>query len=307
MKLRASGFGFDHVFRAVNKVVASPNLAKQCYPSISQCIATLVANTSERRRTPAVAKLVEQAKSDEVKLQVLALLSLGEAGRRMSLSEYEEVDPVVRAAFDAKQEEVKSAASFALGSIAVGSLSKYLPLLLSDISAGENQYLLLQSLREVIARMSSGSEASQLAEHTASVLELLCKHATAEKDSVRNVVAECLGRLTALQPGTMVEQLLAMAKSDSAHEKCTVVTALKFAISDRPREVDSILAPKMQEFFGLLHDGDLVRGQGQPQQQQELTTYTEGAPRRAAHVHVHGAQQAHSPPVAAARARAGRL
>ena len=102
VKLRASGFGFDHVFRAVNKVIASPDLAKQCYPSISQCIAALVANTSERRRAPAIAKLVEQAKSEEVKLQVLALFSLGEAGRRMSLSAYEEVDPVVRAAFDAK-------------------------------------------------------------------------------------------------------------------------------------------------------------------------------------------------------------
>lgn len=46
---------------------------------------------------------------------------------------------------------MKTAASCALGSVAVGSLSDYLPFLLKEIcSQPRRQYLLLHSLKEVI-------------------------------------------------------------------------------------------------------------------------------------------------------------
>jgi cullin-associated NEDD8-dissociated protein 1 len=47
--------------------------------------------------------------------------------------------------------QVKSAASYALGSIAVGNLPEYLPFVLQEISSQpKRQYLLLHSLKEII-------------------------------------------------------------------------------------------------------------------------------------------------------------
>lgn len=51
--------------------------------------------------------------------------------------------------------QVKSAASYALGSIAVGNLPEYLPFVLQEISSSKRQYLLLHSLKEIISKSSS--------------------------------------------------------------------------------------------------------------------------------------------------------
>jgi hypothetical protein len=52
--------------------------------------------------------------------------------------------------FQSPFEEIKSAASYALGNIAVGNLSKYLPFILNQIdNQQKKQYLLLHSLKEV--------------------------------------------------------------------------------------------------------------------------------------------------------------
>ena len=56
----------------------------------------------------------------------------------------------VLAAFNHSSEEVKSAASYALGNIALGNLKDYLPFILHEIgSQPRRQYLLLHSLKEV--------------------------------------------------------------------------------------------------------------------------------------------------------------
>lgn len=53
--------------------------------------------------------------------------------------------------FNSHSEDVKAAASYALGSLAVGNLEKFLPFLLKEISQNpKRQYQLLHTLKEVI-------------------------------------------------------------------------------------------------------------------------------------------------------------
>lgn len=82
--------------------------------------------------------------------QHLALLCLGEIGRRKDLSSHAHIENIVIESFQSPFEEIKSAASYALGNIAVGNLSKYLPFILDQIdNQQKKQYLLLHSLKEV--------------------------------------------------------------------------------------------------------------------------------------------------------------
>lgn len=82
--------------------------------------------------------------------QHLALLCLGEIGRRKDLSSHAHIENIVIESFQSPFEEIKSAASYALGNIAVGNLSKYLPFILDQIDHQQKkQYLLLHSLKEV--------------------------------------------------------------------------------------------------------------------------------------------------------------
>ena len=81
---------------------------------------------------------------------LLALLCLGEIGRQVDLSSHSSLVPLVMSSFASPLEEVKTAASFALGSIAAGNHVHYLPVILQEIDAQPKlQYLLLHSLKEV--------------------------------------------------------------------------------------------------------------------------------------------------------------
>lgn len=82
--------------------------------------------------------------------QHLSLLCLGEIGRRKDLSSHAHIENIVIESFQSPFEEIKSAASYALGNIAVGNLSRYLPFILDQIdNQQKKQYLLLHSLKEV--------------------------------------------------------------------------------------------------------------------------------------------------------------
>jgi len=82
--------------------------------------------------------------------QLLSLLCLGEIGRRKDLSAHANIEGVVIGSFQSPSEEIKAAASYALGNIAVGNLAQYLPFILIQIDRqAKLQYLLLHSLKEV--------------------------------------------------------------------------------------------------------------------------------------------------------------
>ena len=50
--------------------------------------------------------------------------------------------------------------------------------------------------------------------------------------------------------------------SESAFVRSTVVTALKYTISDQPQPIDALLHSCIAEFLSTIGDPDLVRGEG---------------------------------------------
>lgn len=142
--------------------------------------------------------------------------------------------------FQSPSEEIKAAASYALGNIAIGNLALYLPFILSQIDRqAKLQYLLLHSLKEVkfsflikqyipilcfnvscvdfkgwlqvIARQSMDGEAKGNMDlqdaDVQKILSLLFTHCESEEEGVRNVVAECLGKLALIEPEKLVPAL----------------------------------------------------------------------------------------------------
>ena len=143
--------------------------------------------------------------------------------------------------------------------MAVGNLKYYLPFILKDIPLhNEHQYLLLQSLREVITKLSTSEKGiSELQEFLNTVLVLLYENCKAEKEVVRNVVAECLGRLALVEPNILITGLKEKLQDPSPFDRWTAVTALKFAIVDN-RDINDKLRPHIIDFLKLLSDEDLV-------------------------------------------------
>ncbi|RZF37572.1 hypothetical protein LSTR_LSTR013993 [Laodelphax striatellus] len=195
---------------------------KQAFHSLAKCVAALTVKW-QQEAIAVVDKFLQDIQSQSPEPQhVFALLVIGEIGRHIDLSRVINLKQLILISFAIPSEEVKSAASYALGSIAIGNLQQYLPFILQEIETQpKRQYLLLHSLKE---------------------------------EGTRNVVAECLGKLTLIDPPTLLPRLQESLISESALMRTTVLTAVKFTISDQPQAIDPLLKANIGQFLSSLRD-----------------------------------------------------
>ncbi|XP_053147989.1 cullin-associated NEDD8-dissociated protein 1-like [Hemicordylus capensis] len=234
---------------------ASVSLHKQAYHSVAKCVAAL-SSVCPKEAPGMVNQFIQDVKNPKssAAVKMLAFLSLAEIGHTMNLGAQKELKAVILEAFASPSEEVKSAASYALGNISVGNLKEYLPFMLKEIGGQpRRQYLLLHSLKEVI----SSSPADSLKPYVEDIWALLFKHCECTEEGTRNVVAECLGKLTVVNPSQLLPRLKKQLSSGSPYARSTVVTAIKFTISDQPQPIDPLLKGCIGDFLKTLQDSDL--------------------------------------------------
>jgi cullin-associated NEDD8-dissociated protein 1 len=85
----------------------------------------------------------------------------------------------------------------------------------------------------------------------------LIKHCECKEEGTRNVVAECLGKLTLLDPETLMPKLQGYLECPSPLARSTVVTAIKFTITDKPQAIDGLLKDCLGKFLNALQDSDI--------------------------------------------------
>uniref|UniRef100_A0A3Q2QRW9 Uncharacterized protein n=1 Tax=Fundulus heteroclitus TaxID=8078 RepID=A0A3Q2QRW9_FUNHE len=257
---KATNLGYSQLLKSLMEPFQSSKssadvLHRQSYYSVARCVAALC-SASPKESPATVTSLLQQVKnsSSPESARVLALLCLGEVGRNGSLGGSKEVQGVILEAFSSTNEEIKTAASCALGGMAVGSLNDFMPFMLKEISAQpRRQYLLLHSLKEVI----SACPGSSLSPHVESIWALLFQHCESQEEGTRNLVAECLGKLTLVNPAQLLPRLKQHIKTGSPLARSTVVTAVKFTIVDHPAPIDSLLKDCIGDFLKTLQDSDI--------------------------------------------------
>ena len=67
-----------------------------------------------------------------------------------------------------------------------------------------------------------------------------------------------MGKLTLVDPETLLPKLRENLKSESTFVRSTVVTALKYTISDQPQPIDTLLHSCIGDFLSTIGDPDLV-------------------------------------------------
>nr|CAG4643698.1 EOG090X00HY [Lepidurus arcticus] len=253
------GLGYRELLTMFVSMVSQGNLHKQAFYSLAQSVAAL-AVTQGKEASQLVRQLVQDAQKPRTDAQhIFSLLAIGEIGKHIDLHGVPGVCEVILSSFTPSNEEVKSAASHALGSVALGNLPAFLPFILQQIEAqAKRQYLLLHSLKEVITwETSHENGVAKLQPFVSEIWDLLFRHCQCPEEGTRNVVAECLGKLTLSDPQTLLPRLKAALENPSPLMRTTVVTAVKFTISDQPSPIDPLLKPCMGHFLSALQDSDL--------------------------------------------------
>ena len=172
------------------------------------------------------------------------------------MSGYGELQQILIGTFDLPSEDIKSAAAYALGNVSAGNVEKFVPYLLSQIQANpQHGYLLLQSLKEVIISLSRHpDDFVKLKPCVEEIWSHMFQNCESTEEGKRQVVAECIGKLTILDINDRLPKLEAALKSESANVRATVVAAFKFTITEQPQSFDPLLKANIGTFLSMLED-----------------------------------------------------
>jgi len=113
---------------------------------------------------------------------------------------------------------------------------------------------MLHALKELI-----GSGQAQLAQNVEQMLPRLFEFAERDEEGVRNVVAECLGKLAAVAPDAVVPQLEARLAHASPLTRAAVVNSLRFTLTEYAGglPIPAVLLGSLRKFLATLQDADL--------------------------------------------------
>ncbi|KAM6216148.1 cullin-associated NEDD8-dissociated protein 2 [Rhynchocyon petersi] len=230
-------------------------LHKQVFHSLARCVAALAAACPQEAAGTA-SHLVRDARSPDSStgVKVLAFLSLAEVGQVAGPGPQRELKMVLLEALGSPSEDVRGAASYALGRVGAGNLPDFLPFFLEQMEAEpRRQYLLLHSLREALGTVQPDS----LKPYAEDIWALLFQRCESAEEGARSVVAECIGKLVFVNPSSFLPRFPKQLASGQPHTRSTVITALKFLVTDQPHPIDPLLKSYLGEFMESLQDPDL--------------------------------------------------
>ena len=125
---------------------------RQSVSNVAKCVAGICSTITEKEREEMVFLFSQDLLGENEKRKHLSLLCVGEIGQltTLGMSDPSSLKNLIMACFDSKLEGSKIAAAYALGCLAVGNMSTYLPVILTSLENTKHQYLLLAALKEII-------------------------------------------------------------------------------------------------------------------------------------------------------------
>eukprot|EP01012_Entosiphon_sulcatum_P043475 TRINITY_DN577_c0_g1_i1.p2 TRINITY_DN577_c0_g1~~TRINITY_DN577_c0_g1_i1.p2 ORF type:complete len:1259 (+),score=388.11 TRINITY_DN577_c0_g1_i1:1133-4909(+) len=262
--------GFDGLLTEVLRATVDlqQGYNKQVYNNAAQVVAVLCVHATEEQTRATLQRFVNNLQAKEEPVVILGLYCLGEMGRQGGglPSPYHHeggeggsnllLFNAIKHHFESTNEEVKTVASVALGRLAVGALQEYLPRVLQDIQNQPSlRYLLLRSLKEIVS-VADGNVQAPLKARVGDILPLLFQYAESDEEGVRNVVAECIGKLALLSPQAVLPLLRQHTNPADAGvlKRATIVTALKYTITEHPQPIDQLLREQLKGFLVAAFD-----------------------------------------------------
>ncbi|CDO71748.1 hypothetical protein BN946_scf184920.g32 [Trametes cinnabarina] len=242
-----------------NLVIAVEKAAKNdaSLPNVAKCIGQVV----KAQRAVAAGTIAEFAKhlkagsKSKTSQVVLSLLVMGEVGRVIDMSPQHDIFNHAIERFTSEQEEVRTAAAFAAGNIAVGNLHHFLPAIVKMVETDQTKRLLaLHALKEVVTHCSHG----QLETVADMLWTPLFENSENQEETTRNVAAACLGKLTTTHPARYLPQLQARISDPNPATRATVLSAIRYTFAESPSSFDELLGSVIMDFLSLLSDSDLT-------------------------------------------------
>lgn len=170
---------------------------------VGKVIGTLLVASGNSTGVTLDSFIQEMNSSQDPTRSSLALAVLGEAGLRLGTQSPLTPD-IFLSQFSSTLGKVSLAAAVALGRAGAGNIPVYLPIILNELKKpGRQQYLLLQSVKEILQQAAvSSTDISKYADVVWAQLLV-----SADVEDNKAVCAECVGRLVIIDPKTYMVKL----------------------------------------------------------------------------------------------------
>ncbi|KAG9252164.1 armadillo-type protein [Emericellopsis atlantica] len=184
----------------------------------------------------------------------LALAVLGEAGRGLGSSSPLKPNLFLEQ-FGSEPDKVSLSAALALGRAGSGNVGTYLPTILETMTSGGNtQYLLVQSLKEILLSITSLS--AEIRGYASGIWDKLLQ--ASEHADNKIVCAECAGRLVILSPAEFGPRLQTLLSDDSLAVRGMAVQAIRYTLPESEEGFDAILRNSLVDMLLMvLQDQDM--------------------------------------------------
>lgn len=171
----------------------------------------------------------------------LALAVLGEAGLRLGAKSPMTPDIFLQQ-FGTDFDKVSISAAVALGRAGAGNVEQYLPVILEGIGqSGSRQYLLLQSVKEILQQVSSSE--MDIAGYLPQIWTHLLN--ASESEDNKAIVAECIGRLVIIAPQTFVPKLQSLLQDSSQQLRAISIQGLRYTLPESNDAFDAIIKEQL--------------------------------------------------------------
>lgn len=224
------------------------NFSRKSLEITAKCIASVCGTQNKAFISKYLNNCMDSIKNNAEDIN-LAALCIGEIGINNDLSSVPRIAESLIELFDSKVEDTKTCASISLGKIAVGNLERFLPVIFSEFSVENHKYLLLNSIEEVISFKSE-----HMAPYIGQILPVLFDNSERAEENVRNMAAECLGKLISVSPEAIISHIIRCMNEGSVFCRITMVSSLKYAVYSKIPLYSAYmeqLLPSILQCFGI--------------------------------------------------------
>ncbi|KAK6072765.1 TATA-binding protein interacting [Seiridium cupressi] len=186
--------------------------------------------------------------------QCLALYILAEIGLRLGSKSPIAPDLFLQQ-FREEPDKVSLAAASALGRAGAGNVAVFLPIILNNAKkTGSQQYLLLQSIRQILSLVVDSSV--DISPYEAEIWELL--FTASQHEDNKATCAEAIGSMAIISPKTYIPKLQQLFQSPDPQYRAVAIQAIRYTLPESEEAFDSMLKTVLVDMLlTVLQDEDM--------------------------------------------------
>ncbi|KAJ6238804.1 TIP120 domain-containing protein [Anaeramoeba flamelloides] len=229
--------------------------------ALAECVSELsLIASSDDFNTLLVSLLKNLKEKPSIPIVTFSLYSIARIGSKKDLSSYKKLKTIIYRCFAHISDDIKIAASYCLGNIAIGNLKYFLHYVLKQFQIKSKHnfaHELMRTMKEIIdyfiANLNTDTDLENnkdilnkrkyFESHLEQILHSLFQNCESEIEVTRNLVSECIGKIAILKPKLLINKII--DKLSNVEDKDNEIKKIKLKKSKSTKSLKALKNSKI--------------------------------------------------------------